>query len=80
LKADTVGRRRIRSFDVAPGQSITRSEISLVSLLQNNEVLSKLLNSKNSSDRALAAKLLKMAACIQQVTGGHGSYAPVGGN
>jgi hypothetical protein len=52
------------------------SEVPLVSLLQNSAVLSHLLNSGAKEDRAITAKLIKLAAVLQQVTAGHGAYAP----
>ncbi|MBI4533920.1 MAG: hypothetical protein HY711_08215, partial [Candidatus Melainabacteria bacterium] len=77
LKGDAIGRRRIRSFDVPGGHTLTRSEVSLVSLAQSSHLLSRVLKSPNEGDRAIANKLLKMAACLSLITAGHGAYSTV---
>jgi hypothetical protein len=78
LKSEPIGRRHIKRFDVAGGHSMTRCEFSLVSALQNADVLTRLMNSKSDSDREISDKLVKMAAVLTQVTAGRGAYAPVG--
>ncbi|MCI0364544.1 MAG: hypothetical protein L0219_11705 [Phycisphaerales bacterium] len=78
LKAEQIGRRHIRSIDIPGGHTITRCEVSLVSLMNLTEILSHMLNSKHSSDQAIAGKLMKMAAVLTQVQAGHGAYSPVG--
>jgi hypothetical protein len=78
LKADPVGRRRIKNTDLPGGESIMTSEISLISLIQNTDVLRQLMNSDNAIDRRMAENLIKMAACITQVSSHRGSYSAVG--
>jgi hypothetical protein len=75
LRSETVGRRRQRGFELNNSRSVMRSEVSLVSLLQNNEVLSKLLKSTSLVDQKLCERLIKMAACLNQVTVSHGAYS-----
>jgi len=77
VKGDLLGRRHIKSFDMAGNHSAMRSEVSLVSLMQNNNVLSRLVRSENDSDKEIAGKLMKMAAALSVVTGGRGAYSPV---
>ena len=73
LQSDRVGRRRVNGVIAEDGQTLIRSEVSLVSLMQRSVLLRSLIMSK--ADRALTDKLTKTAACFMQVTGGHGSYA-----
>lgn len=75
LKRDATGRRRIKQVDIAKGSTIMRSEVSLVSLLGRDELLSKLLKSNAPYDRQISKKLIKMAVCVNQVTAGHGAYS-----
>lgn len=77
LKSEAIGRRRIRALDLADGHSVIRCEVSIVSLIQQTELLNRIFNSKNGHDRAITARLLKMSAVIQQVQMSHGAYVPV---
>jgi hypothetical protein len=74
LMDDAVGRRRLQNIDVSSGHSLTRCEVSLVSLVQHSEVLTRIKDSTNPADKALAQKLVKMAACLSFVTAGHGPF------
>jgi hypothetical protein len=56
---------------------MTRGEVSLVSLFVNDEVIKRLMASDNERDKAIAGRLLKMAAVLNQVTAGRGAYSPV---
>ncbi|HEY9867846.1 MAG TPA: hypothetical protein V6D08_01455, partial [Candidatus Obscuribacterales bacterium] len=77
LKSEPVGRRNMRNFDMPGGHSMTRGEVSLVSLFVNDEVIKRLMASGNERDKAIAGRLLKMAAVLNQVTAGRGAYSPV---
>jgi hypothetical protein len=77
LKDDPIGRRRLNNIDIGNGCTLTRCEVSLVSLAQHTDLLSKLISSDKVSDRDITAKLLKMAACLSFVTQSHGPYAQV---
>lgn len=77
MKADLVGRRRVRLIDLPDGYSLARCEVSLVSLMQEVDVLKRIVNSKEGSDKALLEKLVKMAAVVQQTQMSHGNYAPI---
>ena len=77
FKNDLFSRRRISRFDIGGGNSVVKSDISLVSLMQRHEVMSRLVHSSNPSDHALAEKVIKMAACIHMVTAKKGAYAPM---
>jgi hypothetical protein len=75
VKADPVARRRVRLFDLPGAHVVARSEVSIVSLIQNSKLLSELVKSENESDRQLAEKMIKMAACLAQTTASHGPYS-----
>lgn len=77
LKRDQIGRRHIKQVEAAKGTSILRSEVSLVSLLSQDKLLSVILKSKAPADRQLSHKLIKMAVCVNQVTVSHGAYSAV---
>jgi hypothetical protein len=75
IKASNIARRRIKQTDLSKGKSFAQSDISMISLLQNHEILNTLVKSDGKIERDLTAKLLKMAACIHHVTSGRGAYA-----
>ncbi|GEM_PF-2788132 len=77
LHADRVSRRGVRTFDMSTAGRLVRSEVSLVSLLQNSAMLSHLLASEDREDKALVGKITKMAACLQAVTARRGAYSQV---
>src|SRR5262249_41923189 len=72
LQSDRVGRRRVSGGIAEDGQTLVRCEVSLVSLMQRSVLLRSLMMSK--PDRALTDTLTKTAACLMQVTSGHGPY------
>jgi hypothetical protein len=78
IKAESIGRRRLKMFDISSSQSISRCDVSLVSLMQNADVLRRIVNSNNAGDRALVARLIKIAACLGQITNYRGAYSSVG--
>jgi hypothetical protein len=73
LSKDSIGRRNVRNYEVTGG-AITRCEVSMVSLMQNSYALRDLLHSNNPKDRAVAAKLMKMAACVMMTSTNRGGY------
>jgi hypothetical protein len=73
LGKDSIGRRNVRNYELSGG-ALTRCEVSMVSLMQNSHALRDLLHSNNPKDRATAAKLMKMAACVMMTTTNRGSY------
>ncbi len=74
---DRVGRRKIRDYKLQSGTTLTRSEISLVSLLTESQLLQFLRNSKDNECRKLHKRLLKTAACTWVVTGNHQVYSTI---
>jgi hypothetical protein len=74
IKSDGLARRRVVT-DVQGIYTISRCEFSPLSVLAKNNIVSSLLNSKENTDRALSAKLMKMAACLMQATASHGAYS-----
>ncbi len=76
LNSESIGRRNLRSFDLEGGShQLIRCEFSLVSLMGQIDVLSRVKASANGSDHDLINRLIKMAAIMSQVTAGHGSFA-----
>ncbi len=73
VKKDAIGRRQMQSFDVG-GAKVATCEISLVSLVPNSDLLPLVMHSKQKNDRAIAEKLIKMAACLSTATSSHGPY------
>lgn len=74
VRKDLVGRRRIQIGDIKTG-SISSAEVSLISLMNQSDLLRVIGKSQKAESRAVISKLLKMAACISVVTAGHGSYS-----
>ncbi len=70
---DTVGRRRLVRYDER-GSGIFVSEVSMISLIMDSELLSKLFQSAELEDKSLSSRILKMAACLSLVTSGHGTF------
>jgi len=71
---DNAGRRRSHTQNLGEGVSLVSSEVSLVGLMQSNSLLKQVLQSLQVTDRAIARKLLKMAACLMTATSTHGAY------
>ena len=74
LRTDKIGRRRVRAFDLGESMELTKSEISVASLMQNRDVLSRLLKSEHPLDKDISQRLMKMAACIAVTSASHGPY------
>ena len=74
MKQDRLGRRHSKSHVLPSTRRLTHSEVSLVSILENNTTVNQLVLSRDPDDRALANQLLKTAACLMLVTGKHGPY------
>lgn len=53
---------------------ITRSDFSIVSLINTSKYMRALISPSSNNNRALQAQLLKAAAVLQYVTGSHGPY------
>lgn len=77
MHADRISRRATRSYQLACKQNLARSEVSIVSLLQNSAVLSRLVASSSKEDKAIATRLTKIAAVLQTVTGSRGAYSQI---
>ncbi len=77
LKSEAVGRRSIKAFDVPGNNQVITCDYSLTSLVHNTDILTRLMKSENHGDRAIADKLVKMAAVLSTVTAGRGAYSPV---
>ena len=73
-QVDRVGRRRLIQFNSNNGMALQQSEVSIVTLFQNSDLLSRIRHSDHKTDRSITTKLIKMAACLATATGGHGAY------
>jgi len=74
MKQDGLGRRHTKSRVLPSTRCLAHSEISLVSLLENNNTVNQLVLSRDPEDRALANRMLKTAACLMMATTKHGPY------
>ncbi len=78
MHRDGVARRHTRAHQYTANMEVTHSEFSLVSLSVNDRLLSAVLASHGGEERVLKERVVKMAACLTQVTGSHGAYKPSG--
>ncbi len=72
---DGVGHRHVKEATLSNGHMLSRSEFSHVGLIEQADVLTRLVHSKAPQDRQLSDKLIKIAACLMTVTGSHGAYS-----
>jgi hypothetical protein len=76
ITKDSLGRRNLKYTEISRAHTFMRSEISLLSLMHNNNsVLPVLMKSTAGQDFAMRNKLVKMAAVLMTVTAGHGAYS-----
>lgn len=78
LGEDAIGRRRMRHLALGTNATVITSEISLVSLLHNTDILSQISRSPMAEDKVILNKVLKMAVALSMITQGHGNYSMVG--
>jgi hypothetical protein len=78
MKRDHIGRRSIKSFEVTPTQTVSRSDVSLISLINNSQLLRAIVHSNRPSDKDVSNNVLKMAACLSLITARKGPYTQVG--
>lgn len=72
--SDNIGRRHIKHFYEQKVKIVT-SEISHISLMQNNNLLQSLISAPSTkTDARLKENLLKATACLMVVTNSHGAY------
>ncbi len=74
MQQDRLGRRNTKSHILPSTRCLAHSEISLVSLLENNTTVNQLARSCDPDDRNLSNRVLKMAACLMMATVKHGPY------
>ena len=75
LQADGIARRRTHMQSLPNNGALHRCEVSSISLIENNYLLTKLLQSSEPKDRQLANRLVKVAASLMTVTNNHGPYS-----
>lgn len=76
-REDSIGRRNVHEFTTSDGSYFATSEIALGTLIGSTRLLQRLSASPDKADQKLYAKVLKMTACLNVVTTGHGSYSIV---
>ena len=74
VASDQIARRMARYSAFADGYSIHQSEISLVSIMQKDGIISQLLKSADNQDKAVIDKLVRVAGALMTATAGHGAY------
>lgn len=72
--SDLLGRRLTHHRNLADGSIVQFAEISLMSLAQSSELLSRLMNSSDPCDRRICQKVNKMAAILVQISSSKGMY------
>lgn len=75
--SDNVARRNPRAFDVDCNHSVLLSEYSIISLAKTNTLLRTVFASSAAADQRLREEVLKMATCLNTVTGSRGHYMPI---
>lgn len=75
ISQDQVARRELEPMTLASGQKLLKSEISLVSLMNNSKLLTALQKSNSPNDKQVANHIMKMAACLLMVTSKRGPYS-----
>jgi hypothetical protein len=74
IEGDGVGRRKVQYQKVADHLYAMRCEMSPVSLIQSCGTLRTVIRSGSVDDRAIRAKIFKMAASLMTVTARHGAF------
>ncbi len=77
LSNDGVTRRQIQTYELSDGTNVMRGEFAPITVIKHSEMLKAMSKSSDQIDSKLFNKMMKMAACLAVVTGGHGSYASV---
>lgn len=75
LGNDSIGRRKTHMDPIPNNGVVHRCEVSPISLIENNYILTKLVQSTHERDKQVTKKLVKMAACMMSVTNNHGPYS-----
>jgi hypothetical protein len=78
LSEEAVGRRRLRHLEVSDKTALTTSEVSVLSLIQNTNILSQMARSEHPDDKEILHHIIKSAAALQIVTQRHGNYSIIG--
>ncbi|MBX9879479.1 MAG: hypothetical protein K2Y22_13545 [Candidatus Obscuribacterales bacterium] len=73
-KHDKVGRRHTKAIDSQCDKHIATCEFSLLSLIETSKILRQICHSNEADDKAIEARLVKMAACLMLTTSSHGAY------
>ena len=72
-----LGRRRMALQQTIGGKLLGHCDVPSLAVIDNSQVLNSVIHSTRRSDRAIAERLLKTAACLQMVTAKYGAYAAV---
>lgn len=80
MKNDGMARRNLQSTESgAVGIVVNKCELSLTTLMQYSPLMRKIYKSQDSSDKKLAADLMKTIVAVNMVTGSHGNYRRMSG-
>ena len=77
LKAEPFGRRKVIRTKLPTGEHLCHSEVSLISILQLDQLLKRVCRDGNERDKAMKDKIVKLAAALMHATGSHGQYSLV---
>ena len=81
MHADLLGRRKMHSVDFEKEHfSMTTAEYSIGALMQTSNLLKQMYLSQDKIDKVLVGNMMKMHACLHQVTAGHGIFQQVASN
>lgn len=75
LQNDGIGRRKTHVDSLPEIGVLHRGEVSAISLIENNYLLTKLVQSTDAQDKQVTNKLVKVAASLMTVTSSHGPYS-----
>ncbi len=75
LKGDNVGRRNVNRFVIDGKHAMIKSELSIISLIQQSNLLTTMYTKGSVADRSLMERVMKMAAALFQITGKRGAYS-----
>lgn len=75
MQSDLLGRRKTQTVG-KNNFSVSKGEFSIASLMQNTALLRRIYLSPEKADKQLISKIMKMHACLNQVTSSHGIFRP----
>ena len=77
VQIDSVQRRALNTFELPSGRQLMSCEFEPVTMIKHNDLLRSMIHTNDPSEKAAFNSILKMAACLQIATAGHGEYLPM---